>query len=263
MAIAPRELSDAADENLAAHAEFPCRALPRSRVERDPELVLVDSGLACDTFNLICRARLIATSARARIEHALAFFRETGHPFSWWLGPGSLPAELPALLADAGLQPAESELAMALELGRLRDQPPLPEGLTIRRVRTAEELDLFGTISAGNWDPPDQNVVRFYQLAAAAFLDPASRRWLYLAYRQGRSVATAELTVGGGVAGLYNIATIPAWRGRGIGSLMTWTPLRDAAQAGLPWAILQASAMGQGLYARLGFQEFGSITEYK
>src|SRR5512143_1072594 len=148
MAIAIRQLSDAADENLAAHAELPCRALPRARVERDPELVLVDSGLACDTFNLICRARLIATSARARIEHALAFFRATGHPFSWWLGPGSLPGELPALLGDAGLQPAESELAMALELDSLPEQPPVPEALSIRRVRTAEELDLFATISA-------------------------------------------------------------------------------------------------------------------
>ena len=263
MTIDLRQLSDPADENLAAHAELPCRALTHARVKRDRELVLVDSGLACDTFNLICRARLAGGSARAGIQRALTFFRETGHPFSWWLGPGSTPHELPALLVESGLKPAESELAMALDLARLAARPDPPDGLSISRVRTAEQLALFAELSAGNWDPPDQHVVRFYHLAAAAFLDPAARQWLYLGYHEGRPVATAELTVGGGVAGLYNIATLPELRGRGIGALMTWTPLRDAAQAGLPAAILQASPMGQGLYARLGFREFGSITEYK
>ena len=50
-------------------------------------LVLIDSGLPCDTFNIICRARLTADQAPQRIREAIAFFHSVGRPFSWWVGP--------------------------------------------------------------------------------------------------------------------------------------------------------------------------------
>lgn len=254
----------AADDNLAAHAMLPCRVLPRAWVITDPALTLVDSGIPCDTFNIVCRARLDVANAARRITHALDLYQETGHPFSWWLGPGATPAELPELLGRAGLVAAESELAMALDLARLPAASPAgPDGLRVTRVRTAEDLATFAALSAANWDPPDQSVTRFYRDTSTAFLDPASPQWLYLGWLDGAAVATAEVTVGGGVAGLYNIGTRPQYRGRRIGSVMTWAPLREAREAGLDTAILQASEMGQGLYARLGFRPFGTITEFK
>ena len=76
-------------------------------------------------------------------------------------------------------------------------------------------------------------------------------------------MATAELTIAGGVAGLYNITTLPACRGRGIGSAMTWQPLLDARAAGLGAAVLQAADAGVNVYRRIGFAPFGVITEYK
>lgn len=256
-------LADAADENLAIKATLPCSALRGARVERTPELTVVDSGLPCDTFNLVCRARLPRDTAVERIERALAFFRVTGNPFSWWLGPGASPPELPALLKDAGLEPSESELAMALDLDKLGAPPVSPRDLRVTRVRTPEELADFARLSAANWDPPDPLVTRFYHEAASAFLDTQARQWLYLGLLDGTAVATAEVTIGGGVAGVYAVSTQPARRGQGIGSMMTWAPLQDARAAGLSVAILQAAEMGQRLYARLGFRPFGTITEYK
>lgn len=262
MSLLP-DLADAADANLAAHAILPCRVLPGARVWADEALTVVDSGLPCDTFNLICRSRLRAEAAAQRIADALAYYQETQHPFSWWLGPGAQPDDLPHRLAAAGLEPAESELAMGLDLADLPGPDPWPEGLTIRRVTTPEELEAYATLSAANWSPPDAHVLAFYRAAAPHFLSPRCDQWLYLGYYATTPVATAELTRAGSVAGLYSIATLPDQRGRGIGTAMTRTPLRDAARAGLTHAILQAAPMGQRLYARLGFRPFGSITEWK
>jgi len=78
-----------------------------------------------------------------------------------------------------------------------------------------------------------------------------------------RIEATAELTVGGGVVGLYGISTLAAYRRRGYGSALTARPLQDAREAGQHIAILQAAPDGVGVYRRLGFQEFGRIREYK
>jgi hypothetical protein len=66
-------LAAAADDNLAVHAGWVQERLPemRVRIERDP--VLVDSGLPCDTFNLVCRARLERDSAPQRIRETVDY----------------------------------------------------------------------------------------------------------------------------------------------------------------------------------------------
>jgi ribosomal protein S18 acetylase RimI-like enzyme len=232
-----------------------------SRVRDD--LVIADSGLPCDTFNFICRARLDDTSARPAAAEATGYFAAVGRPFSWWVGPADRPGTLGAVLGDLGLARSESELAMALPLRSLPDAiGPVP-GLEVRRVRTAGELEALARISAANWSPPDLQVLDFYRRAAPVLLSPASPQWFYLGYLDGKPVATAEATVHEGTVGLYNISTQAAFRGRGIGSWMTWQPLREARVAGCDLAILQASADGVGIYRRLGFTTFGEITEYK
>jgi GNAT superfamily N-acetyltransferase len=256
-------IADAADENLAVHATWATRRLAGARVQETNGLVLVDSGLPCDTFNFICRARLTTATAPERIREALDFFAVTQHPFSWWLGPGATPDDLADHLQAAGLAQAESELAMALDLGRLGDLPASPAGFDVRRVRTAADLDALAMLLASNWNPPDAQVLQYYRLIADVILAPGAVQWLYLGLLHGEPVATAELTVGGGVVGLYNISTTPVARGQGIGSLMTSFPLHHARQLGHPTAILQASEAGQNLYARMGFVPFGVVTEFK
>jgi GNAT superfamily N-acetyltransferase len=130
-------------------------------------------------------------------------------------------------------------------------------------VRTPEQVREFAAVNAANWDPPDPHVLRFYEAAAPVLLTPDSPLWLYVGYLGDCPVASAELTVGGGVVGLYGISTLAAYRRRGIGGALTLRPLRDARAAGYRVAVLQASADGVGVYARVGFVPTGRFTEYK
>jgi GNAT superfamily N-acetyltransferase len=257
------DLESAADENLAVHATTATARLPGARVRIEPDLILADSGLPCDTFNVVCRARLTDTSAVRRVGMAIAFFARPRRPFSWWLGPGYAPANLPDILTGCGLVEAESELAMAIDLGALSPHPPVADGLTIRRVRTANELATFASLLAANWTPPDAQVIRYYALAEPGLLTPDTLQWLYLGWVGDRAVATAEATIGGGVVGIYNIGTTPQYRRRGIGLAMTHAPLIDAREAGLGTGILHAAAAGVGVYQQLGFRQFGTVTEFK
>lgn len=251
------DMAEAADANFVTHAAWAAERIRTMHVVEDAELVLVDCGLDCDTFNLICRARLPAAGAAQRVETAIRHFAGVDRPFSWWLGPADAPAHLSDLLLDAGLVRAESELAMAVTLTNL-PAVTIPTGLTIRRVHSDEELGAFAlTITA------DPEALRYYQLAAPVLLQPDAPQWFYLGYLDGQPVATAELTAGGGVAGLYNITTRAEYRSRGIGSAMTLQPLHDARTAGLELAVLQAADAGVSVYRRIGFAPFGRITEYK
>ncbi len=79
----------------------------------------------------------------------------------------------------------------------------------------------------------------------------------------GLVVATALLFVHDGVAGIHHVATSKDWRQRGYGTAVTTSAMRFAKQAGLRWAALQASAMGKGVYARLGFSAFSPLYHWR
>ena len=255
------DVAAAADENLATHFTWVQARTSGMRAVLEDGLVRTECGMDCDTFNAVCRARLSPGSADRRIGDAVAWFGT--RPFSWWVGPGDTPSDLGRRLVNAGLSASETERAMAVSLPGLRTAAAPSGNFEIRRARTASELSDFALVNAANWSPPDQNVVRFYERAAAILLGEGSPIRLYVGYAEGVAVASAELTVAGGVAGLYGISTLEAHRRRGYGTAMTLRPLLDARDEGIETAILQASAAGAPVYERIGFREFGGITEYK
>src|ERR1700678_1377675 len=257
------DLSAAADENLAVHATAVTARLVGAYISVEPDLVLADPVVPCDTFNFVCRARLTPSAAARRAAEAVSHFRAAGRPFSWWLGPGYSPDSLSQILRDQGLFEAESEAAMALDLTELQSSPPDVEGLTIHRVRTDEDLHAYATLSAANWDPPDPHVLQYYDLAAPVLLHASAPQWLYLGRVDGDRIATADGPLGGGAAKLYNIRYRPAFRRRGIGLAMTRAPLIEARAAGWSRGILQAAAGGVSVYQRVGFRPFGRGTEIK
>jgi GNAT superfamily N-acetyltransferase len=247
-------------DQLVAHFSHLAGAIAGGRVLREEGLLVVDSGLDCDTFNAVVSGALPERGAQARIAAAIGLFG--GRAFSWWHGPDA-PAHLPPRLAAAGLRLAEEERAMRLALDRptpLREQPA---GMTIERVATSEALDAYAEVIAETWTPPDPNVREFYRRAAGPALAPGPLM-LFLGRLDGTPVGTAELALGAdGVAGLYGVATRSAWRRGGVGSAMTLAAIDAARSCGMHRLELQASEAGEGVYGRLGFQPFGRWAEFK
>lgn len=251
-------LAARATANFATHAGWLPGRLPGMALRRTPHLLAADSGTDCDTFNCILAARLPDRGAEPEIQAAIAGFG--GRPFSWWVAPGDTPAHLGDLLVAAGLRAAEAELAMSRPLPA---PSPEPGDLRIERVRTtAAVLDYAGVLAA-NWSPPDPRVVSHLTRAATLLVHPDCPLRLHVGYLGSTAVATAEVTLTGSTAGLYNIATLATCRRRGYGTRMTLAALADAHASGATEAVLQASADGAGLYQRLGFTPFGTITEYQ
>lgn len=149
---------------------------------------------------------------------------------------------------------------MTLDLAR-----PLPslspvEGFQVERIGddvTFEQwldvcLNVFG------FSEHDQAIIRsaYRQLGYA---DPVFQ---YAGRLNGTVVATTSLLLKDGIAGTYNVATLPEARQKGIGAAMTLAALNDAQVAGCQRAILTASEMGYPIYQRLGFREWCAVSEY-
>lgn len=64
-------------------------------------------------------------------------------------------------------------------------------------------------------------------------------------------------------AGLHMIGTTPNGRGKGIGTKMTEKLLWEAKANKSEYCVLHASAMGENIYKKLGFNSFGELETYR
>ena len=76
--------------------------------------------------------------------------------------------------------------------------------------------------------------------------------------RQPYSVDSA----GSGLAGIYNVGTLPEAHEQGFGRYATLVAMHAARATGATVAVLQASELGIPVYDRLGFATVGHIEAY-
>ena len=84
----------------------------------------------------------------------------------------------------------------------------------------------------------------------------------FLARVDGEPAATCSLFLGAGVAGIYDVSTLPGLRKRGLGRLITIAAMREARARGYRMAILHSSTLGAGIYRALGFRDVCAIGQH-
>jgi ribosomal protein S18 acetylase RimI-like enzyme len=243
-----------ADENAIEQFRMLARRSMGGMVLDRPGLTLVYVARALDALNLA-----ILTDERdpePLIATARAFFAERGARWSVRaVGPAARAFAGKPL--GAGILPAASLPVMLLAplaappLGR-----PEPE---VRVVRTRAELALYReTMRLGF----DMTAVLAEAIITEQLLDDP-RVTCYLGFADGRPVATATRISAHGVAGIYSVSTIPAYRRRGIGAAMTRRAALDGRADGCLAAALQATVMGYPVYRRLGFRHVADHATWK
>ena len=235
--------------------------LPGAVLHDDPSIAWVDSGIPIATFNSVVRADVAPHAVNAQIEAVVSHFRRQARPFVWHVGPSTRPVDLGRSLLAHGLTLVEDEPGMAVQLDRLREEVTAPPGLTIEPVR--DEPGLAAWVSVWLFPlPPDARRLFLGALLGRGLGGDLPWRH-YLGRLDGEPVATSELFVGGGAAGVQYVVTLPAARRRGIGAAMTLRVLRDARAMGHRLGVLTASPEGIGIYRRIGFREYCRIRRYE
>jgi len=249
----------------AGHVEYwrvACGALPGAQLHEDRELVqLITGRTEAPWLNGVLFARFEEGDLGGRVDAAMAPFRKQGLPMLWSVGETSAPDKLGRALRSHGLAPLEPLAAMALELERF-ELPETPDELTIEPVRDEPGLERWAAAYIDGFEMPDPagGVIRdIYR--RLGFGDDAPFRH-FVGSIDGHPVASGTLFLAEGAADVWHISTAPAYRGRGVGAAMTAATMQAARNLGYRYGAIVATAMGAGVYRRLGFEQHGELTQY-
>ena len=247
-------------QNFDRHAYLIPSQTPGMQVFRSPKLSYVDSGLSCYTFNII--HLLSGEEVAPEIRVAVDYFRRKDLAYCIWVNEENLSPEVQACFQKMGIQIQNSEPGMVLDLNKYEViDSPLHQNVEL--VHTSAQLAEFAESIAANWSPPDQNVLRYCQQVAPAILNPAHQVQLLLYREAGQVVSCLEMFPSDEhTLGFYSLATLEAYRGRGIASAMLTFALNRAKISGYQQVILQASEDGLRIYEKVGFRQIGLYYEY-
>jgi ribosomal protein S18 acetylase RimI-like enzyme len=237
-------------------------AAPSGEVRRDADLLLTVSGVSFRAINAAALASLESSTAGRRIDDAIGWLAARTDRWRWLVGPSSRPLDLGERLVAAGLQQVSDNAGMALDLGAWQTGAPLPAGVTTELVTDEVGLARWRDVQTRGLGLDNASAEAWWiaheRLGTEAW--PPLRNWI--AYLDGTPVAAAALFIGAGVAGIYNVCTVPEARGRGIGSAITAVAIDAGVADGLDLAVLGASDMGYSVYRRLGFREVSRLRSY-
>jgi ribosomal protein S18 acetylase RimI-like enzyme len=204
-----------------------------------------------------------------RLTEALVLFAGLDRIPHFWPMPGfDEPLDLTARLLAHGFEDHGGGLVMALDPARIpiAPAPAAGSGVTIERfdhLAGQPALDAAEAIAA--------------VLVASFAVEPERRVAIELEAIQGLTTdvyhavlarvdgvpaAVARRTTFAGASYLSSIGTDPAFRGRGLGRLVTAHAVADAVAANSRWTYLgvfEENAVARGLYGTLGFVTVGGV----
>lgn len=152
-----------------------------------------------------------------------------------------------AALADAGHVLDADPAAMSLDLSELDEPPEIAH-------RTGD--DLLPVIASLNDSAYGHDDGPFTRMLAE---QPPEVTWNYVADHEGEPAACLLILPVDGDAGVYWVATRAEARGRGLASRLMHRALWDARERGCDISTLQATKLGEPVYARLGYESHGAL----
>src|SRR4051812_44777168 len=189
--------------------------------------------------------------------------------------PAALVASLPALRVayeDAGIhawtvwmRPGHESVAAALgEAGHRLDATPRLMAASIEAMDLEQQTELDLDPEPSLADAAHLNDAAYGIPPEGSFdavlRDPLGPGWhLYVAREGGRPAACLFTRVHDADCWIGLVATAPEARGRGLASELLRVALRDARDAGASTTSLEATKLGRGVYARIGFRDLAEL----
>jgi len=236
----------AADQNMLSAWRGVIAGSPAPGAVEDGDVVMLSSGVPVSLFNpafVTGRPQAPAAMVTRVVDH----YAELGLPFVLYFRDEITP-ELVDPCAAAGLVEHFRPPLMVLDPIPPAAPVPPPTELVVAPV-DASNVDGYGTVLAAGFGIPRELV----DLVLGPSLLDADGFTGFLGTIDGQPVGTSGLFLAHGLAGVYNVATVPEGRGKGVGAALTWAAALAGGAAGATRSMLQSSEQGEPVYRRMGY----------
>lgn len=248
------------DENIKSKFSYLPSLLSNATVIHKNNVLLIDSGLNTDMFNILCCEGI---PIRENIRLGIQYFKDKNLPYSFWVGFEQDPIWLKEELYQLGLISVEKEWAMACDSmqsdwSEFQDIP-----FAVRRVTSVEILQDFITVIQALLPYHEHAAIEtLYLKSAHALLSEKSSLTCFVGYDNGRPIATSSVFFHSGLASIFDVIVLPKMRGRGLGKWMTLQAMNQAKEKGVDICILTATNDARYLYEKLGFKVVKAMEVY-
>ena len=215
--------------------------------------------------NTIIATLLSEESAESALDECTEYYDSRNLPFSWMVSTGSRPTDLRHRLGQRGMKENAAMLGMTIELTKWTsptDSANSVAAVRIERVESSEQLEHWIAASAKGSGMPEDLLRLFSPLICQGTGQKSDSLQAYTAYLNNQPVGTSMLNCDGSCAGIYCVAVVSEARRKGVGRAVTAHALAIAKAEGYTLGALQASAMGEPLYRRMGFTSQGKFEIY-
>ena len=223
----------------------------------------IQTGIATADLNAAWAQAPLTRNEKHIIGGVKRFFGNAGLPFWWWLFPSSQTSETTGLLVNEGFSRVGSIPCMLAELNAFTEKLSFPAGLQIIQVANQEEMLLWESVSFTAFDFPAETRHQYSRFVATFDLGHDTNQHFFLAFLDGKPVATSLSYFQNQYAGIYFVATLKEHRKKGIGLAITQSTMHHAKMAGSLYATLQSSRDGLSVYRQAGFKEYGRADVYE
>ncbi|KAF2340197.1 GNAT family N-acetyltransferase [Flavobacterium tistrianum] len=141
--------------------------------------------------------------------------------------------------------------AMAL---KLNEKFTIQDNLTFKRVLNEEDAKTWSDIYPLSFN---------YVISKETLVANYENTKFFLVHFEGKAIGTLTLFQTGNIMGIHGVGVIPEMRKRGFAEEIMKFAINEAINANCEYAQLQASALGKGIYTRLGFEDLFTITNYQ
>jgi GNAT superfamily N-acetyltransferase len=233
---------------------------PQAEFHDNTQLTWLLTAIPHPFLNNVLRTQLVPDNVDDTLAQTLAYFTSRSvTQLSWWTEPGTQPADLAEHLLAHGLEYTDGGPGMAVELSALNEDLSTPVELMIESVADNDTLEQWVQAFVIGFELSGSERASFDLYRGLGFDLPLRS---YVGCLKDEPVATAQLFLAAGVAGVYCVATVPQARRRGIGAAMTLAALCEARDMGYRTGILQSSDLGLNVYRRLGFQRLCNMSHF-
>ena len=246
--------------NLCEFFRHTSRSNPREHLEND-RFTRWHTPFPHPWLNGVLSSELPGKGVRSFIDESIRYFHEKAvNTFTWWTAPHLSPSDWGSILSKHNFAFSTETAGMAVDLHEMNGFMPQVDGLEIRPVEDEHSLRMWAKVfTRGYGLPPEWECVAF-DLWRKLGLDLPMRN--YIGTLNGEPVSTSSLFIGGGVAGVYCVSTLPGARGKGLGTALTVKPLRDAREMGYRIGVLHSSGTRNSIHKKLGGRHLCQIENY-